>query len=213
MRQDLTADERIAWGDEGLAQWILLSDSGDLEGQVGDDEESQEFARKVRELNPDWQPGEVPKVPERAPEHPDHTAWRERLIGQRGAWAYTPDGTLKPDWLLAMGPRAWEAQQRKNMEQMLRSRARLAQLRRDGYWFDDQHRLRAPLQVPGRRVQVAARAPRRRTVRRTVARTACGDPDSEPDPPDVAPALRVVSRAEFRRELKRAGLSRPRKAA
>jgi hypothetical protein len=172
--------------DQWIAELILLKDAGHCNGHVGDDEESQEFARKVRDLNPDWQPGEVPKVPERPPEHPDRAAWRERLIRQRGAWAYTPDGTLKPDWLLAMGPKAWEAQQRKNLQAMLRSQARLAQLRRDGYWFDDQHRLQAPLQDPGRRIQAAVRAPRRRTVRRTVARTACGDPDSEPEQPLLA---------------------------
>jgi hypothetical protein len=38
--------------DQMIAELILLNDAGHCDGQVGDDEESQEFARKVRRLNP-----------------------------------------------------------------------------------------------------------------------------------------------------------------
>jgi hypothetical protein len=112
---------------------------------------------------------------------------RESLIRRHGTWAYLQDGTLKADWLLLMGPEAWEERQRANRQSMLKRRAWLQQLRRDGYWFDEEHRLQAPVAAaPTGRVQVAARAPRRRTVRRSQPSSARGDPNPEPEPPLVS---------------------------
>jgi hypothetical protein len=41
----------------------LLTDHGHIDGHTGDDEQSQQFAAEVRELNRDWQPGRIPRVP------------------------------------------------------------------------------------------------------------------------------------------------------
>jgi hypothetical protein len=51
-----------------------------------------------------------------------------------------------------------------------------------------------------------ARAPRRRSIRSSSAKARAPADPSEPEPPDLEPALRVISRAEWRRELERAGL-------
>jgi hypothetical protein len=138
---------------------------------------------------------------------PEQREQREELIRERGEWAHWPDSTLKADWLLVMGPDEDEAHQRRLRQQMLQNRARLEQLRRRGYWFDAEHRLRAPIAVatPGR-VQVAARTPRRRSIRSSRAKARAPDDGDPPEPADVRPALRVISRANFRRELERAGL-------
>ena len=58
---------------------------------------------------------------------------------------------------------------------------------------------------PGR-VQVAARSPRRRSIRSSRAKARAPDEGEPPDPSDLRPALLVISRAGFRRELERAGL-------
>jgi hypothetical protein len=50
-------------GAEMQAEWLLLSDLGYGNCKPGDDEESQQFAAQVRELNPGWQPGTIPRVP------------------------------------------------------------------------------------------------------------------------------------------------------
>ena len=114
------------------------------------------------------------------------------LIRLRGDWAYEEDGVLKPLWLLRLGPKGWEARQRKNVQASLRNRARLAQLRLGGYWFDEQRRLQAPVAVKTARSRPAAREPRRRNAR-TAARSAGarGDPSpsgsgADDDPHDVA---------------------------
>jgi hypothetical protein len=48
---------------EASAEIQLLGEAGYCHIEIGDDEESQAFAADVRRLNPDWQPGEIPKVP------------------------------------------------------------------------------------------------------------------------------------------------------
>lgn len=195
---------------EMIAEMQLLRETGYGEGESGNDPESQAFAAEVRRLNANWEPGEIPRVPAGYEERrltPEQREQREELIREREEWAYWPDGTLKADWLLVMGPEKDEAQQRRLRQQLLQNRARLEQLRRDGYWFDEDHRLQAPIGVatPGR-VQVAARSPRRRSIRSSSAKARAPDEGDPTGPPDLRPALRVISRANFRRELERAGL-------
>jgi hypothetical protein len=49
---------------EWMAAVILLTKQGHLPNvQIGDDEDSQQFAAGVVEQNPDWEPGQVPVVP------------------------------------------------------------------------------------------------------------------------------------------------------
>jgi predicted nucleic acid-binding Zn ribbon protein len=46
-----------------VAEWILLGDHGHGEVEATD-ESSRRFADQVRSLNRDWQPGQVPRVPQ-----------------------------------------------------------------------------------------------------------------------------------------------------
>jgi hypothetical protein len=66
---------------ETIALLTLLADHGYSEGHPGEDEESQQFAADVLELNPDWQPGEIPRVPTGYGSVPDELrsprAWRQ----------------------------------------------------------------------------------------------------------------------------------------
>jgi hypothetical protein len=106
------------------------------------------------------------------------------------------------DWLRAeIRSGEWERRQRRNYQNILPDRARLAQLKREGYTFDSERRLVAPaltrIHVAERRENAAR--PRERRVRRSSATGSRGDPDPEPEPP-----LRVIPLAAFRRELRRA---------
>jgi hypothetical protein len=126
---------------------------------------------------------------------------REELVRRWGDWSYWPDGTLKADWLLRLGPVGWAARCKANRRNMWISRARLALWRRRGYWFDEERRLRAPVAPSAVPVSAEAhsdRSPRRQTRRasRSRARSPTGDP-SEPSPEP----LRVVPLARFRRDV------------
>jgi hypothetical protein len=48
---------------EMMAELQLLAAQGHGNYKAGDDEESQEFAAQVRELNAGWTPGTIPRVP------------------------------------------------------------------------------------------------------------------------------------------------------
>ena len=164
-------------------------------------------------------------MPSRLEAPPADLALGEQLtLGQRlwcireyGSWAYWQEGELegqlKVDWILAIGPEREKASARRSRRNILKNSARLAQLRRDGYWFDAEHRLQAPIaSAPTGRVLVASRAPRSRSARRTSSSR--GDPDPEPDlPRQVVPPSRfwadvrrwlggLVSRAEDTQALR-----------
>jgi hypothetical protein len=107
------------------------------------------------------------------------------------------------DWLVAdirCGNK--ERRDRANMEELQRSRARLAMWRREGYSFDAEHRLVAPqaprIHMPRR---FEDRAPR---GRRPGSRVRARAPGREPDEPE--PALTVVPLAQFLADLEAAGL-------
>ena len=52
-----------------MAALVLLKDEGHCENvEFGEDEDSQQFVADVREQNPDWTPGQPPRVPPRRPE-------------------------------------------------------------------------------------------------------------------------------------------------
>jgi hypothetical protein len=190
-----TTEETLVSPAEMVAELHLLGLHGYGEpGEPVGDEESRQFFAEVERLNPDWQPGQIPKVPA-GYEHgsqatpPELSAWREAKIREFGEWAYWQEGELKgklkADWLLAKGPERYAADMERMRRTMLSNRARLAQLRRDGYWFDEEHRLQGPIaSAPTGRILVASRAPRSRSARRTSS--ARGDPDPEPEP-DLAP--------------------------
>jgi hypothetical protein len=57
-----------------IAEIMLLTDAGYAKGEVGDDDESQEFARDVRRLNRNWRPGQIPRVPAG---YQNGIAWRQ----------------------------------------------------------------------------------------------------------------------------------------
>jgi hypothetical protein len=81
----------------------------------------------------------------------------------------------------------WEQRQRQNMQNLLRNRARLWRLRRDGYSFDAEHRLVAPRALPRPSVRPRERRPQSRVARRAVAHSPPRrDDDEDPEPP-VAP--------------------------
>jgi hypothetical protein len=151
------------------------------------------------------QPGEIPKVPagydhDPTATRPEVSAWREGKIRQHGEWAYWQEGELKgqprADWLLAKGPKRHAADMERMRRTMLSNRARLAQLRRDGYWFDEEYRLQAPIaSAPTGRILVASRAPRSRSARRTSSTRGDPDPSDEPEPP-----LEAVPLARLRRD-------------
>jgi hypothetical protein len=131
----------------------------------------------------------------------EHRLW---CIREYGAWAYWQEGELKGqlklDWILAIGPEREKASARRSRQNIFKNRARVAQLRRDGYWFDEEHRLQAPLEsAPTGRVLVAPRAPRSRRTRRTSS-SARGDPDPS-DEPD--PDLEAVPLSRFRLDVRR----------
>jgi hypothetical protein len=207
-----TDELTILSGAEVVADMMLLRLHGYADGEPSDDEESREYEAEVERLNPDWQPGQIPKVPagyadgrwlrDPALTPPEVIAWREEKIREHGEWAYWQEGELKghpkADWLLAKGPERDAADMARVRRTMLANRARLAQLRRDGYWFDEEHRLQAPVAAaPTGRVQVAARAPRR-NVRRARARARA--PGSK-DPPESD--LAVIPPSRFWRDVRR----------
>ena len=111
----------------------------------------------------------------------------------------TPD-----DWVVAeMRSGEWERRTSRNMQNLLRDRAKLAKWKREGYWFDEERRLQPPPAI----VPVAAHhenvaRPRERRARRASSSSAgsSGSSDSESEPP-----LRVIPRSAFRAELE-AGL-------
>jgi hypothetical protein len=61
--------------DEMIAELHLLSRAGHGESEPGDDQESQEFFGGVERLNPDWKPGQIPRV---RPGYQDGRALREQ---------------------------------------------------------------------------------------------------------------------------------------
>lgn len=202
------ADQRS--GAEMLAEFHLLALRGYGEVEIGDDEESQDFAAEIERLNPDWQPGEIPKVPagcqdgaalrDPAATPPELVAWREAKIREHGDWAYWPDDTLKADWLLRMGPEAWEANQRAVRRNMLKNKARMERLRRQGYWFDEERRLQAPVTPRAEAPAAVVSRPREHRSRGSQRSGPRGDPSpSEPEPPP----LRVVPVSRFRRDVRR----------
>jgi hypothetical protein len=133
---------------------------------------------------------------------------RDELVRRHGDWAYLPDGTRKADWLLRLGPDGWEARCKANRRNMRISRARLALLRRDGYWFDEERRLQAPTTPPapaGRANAHQGRSPRPSRRRRSrAARTSRGDPDPSQSPePLVRPPLTAALRVWLKTEIDR----------
>jgi hypothetical protein len=102
---------------------------------------------------------------------------------------------------------AWEKRQQRNMQNMLRDRAKLAQWKREGYSFDVEHRLVAPplTRVPERREPVASPGEQGRRARRSSApsRGSSDDPDLEPPPETwrglAAASVRMVQHCERRR--------------
>jgi hypothetical protein len=169
---ELFIDDVRGW----MAAVILLAKQGQLPNvRIGDDESSQRFAGEVRRLNTDWMPGQVPCLPPR-PRQGLSTTERERLLRLRGAWAYLPSGELKADWLLKLGPKAWEKRQRRNMQAMRRDRAK--------------HRLVSPEpRESGSRPRERRSRRRKVTARRTRAgatRDGPGSSESDDEPPPVA---------------------------
>jgi hypothetical protein len=84
---------------------------------------------------------------------------------------------------------AWESRQRRNMQNLLRNRARLAQWKREGYSFDAEHRLVAPALTRIRKPVVRAPERPREQKARTRSTSSSRDGPSEPsdEPPLVVP--------------------------
>jgi hypothetical protein len=107
----------------------------------------------------------------------------------------------------------WEQRQRESMHNLSRDRARLARWKREGYSFDEEHRLVAPAlsrsKAPERR-ENAARPRERRpaTRRRTTSRAGPDEPSPESDPPIkvwrglAAVSVRMVQHCGRRRRVK-----------
>jgi hypothetical protein len=114
-------------------------------------------------------------------------AERRALIEARGSWAFWPDGSVKADWLLQLGPKGWAERQARNGTAMRVDRARRWRLRREGFTLDAERRLIASPQRPA--VPLArARRPRRRNAR-TRAATRRVPPREQDDPdPELAAA-------------------------
>lgn len=192
--------------DEWLAELILLADHGHGEVEVGDDAESQAFAAKVRELNADWRPGDgVPRMP---PPEPEPAAspivafeefWGdpEQLTDQRRRWyeselelrsSLAEKGEEPATWIILMiRSGAWEKRKRQNRLNMRRNRGMLARLRREGYTFDAEHRLRAPALagIQASRLASEPNRPRESGSRRGTVATRAGPDDSDEPPPPL----------------------------
>ena len=127
--------------------------------------------------------------------------WREaerEFRAERAAVGFLPDA----DNPHVAKFRSGEAERlvREGRRNMRRNQVKLARWKHEGYWFDSERRLQAPLKIhaPERRENVAR--PRERRARR-VATSSRGSPDGS-EPPLVA-----IPPAEFRRQLKQAGLA------
>jgi hypothetical protein len=112
---------------------------------------------------------------------------------------YDELGLVPAAWLVdEVRSGEWRKRQRRNSQAIRRNRARLAQLKRDGYTFDSERRLVAPalakIHKPERREN--GTRPRERRSRRTVRTAASRDDPSEPEPPLVE-----IPPTEFRRRL------------
>jgi len=94
------------------------------------------------------------------------------------------------DWVLQKSLPARRASEARSRRNILRNRALLSRLRRDGYWFDTEHRLQAPVtRLPRPRQGAASRAPRSRRTRTRTASAAGRDgplDGSEGEPPPLA---------------------------
>ena len=97
----------------------------------------------------------------------------------------------------------WERRTKRNMRNLLRDKAKLARWKRDGYWFDAERRLRAPVHVENAPRRSATTSRARPQGRRATARAAAASGDDGPLPPadDEPPGLAVTPIAVFRREL------------
>jgi hypothetical protein len=107
-------------------------------------------------------------------------------------------GDLPADWLIPMiRSGKWEKRQQRNMQNLLRDRARLAMWKREGYSFDEEHRLVAP----ARREPVARPRERRARRRTTARRTRAGASRDGPGESDLDPPLEVLPLSRFRRDV------------
>jgi hypothetical protein len=96
-------------------------------------------------------------------------------------------GEKPAEWLIAeIRTGQWERCQRRSMRNMLRSQAKLAMWRREGYTFDAEHRLLAPVasSFTERRGTSREQRPQSRPARRSGAASSRGDPSrDDPDRP------------------------------
>lgn len=94
------------------------------------------------------------------------------------------------DWVLMESLPAGREREARSRRNILRNRALLSRLRREGYWFDTEHRLQAPAtSFPRPRQGAASRAPRSRRTRTRTASAAGRDgplDGSEGEPPPLA---------------------------
>lgn len=117
------------------------------------------------------------------------------------------------DWVIAeIRSGEWERRTSQNMRALLRDRAKLAQWKRDGYWFDEERRLQPPpaiVPVAAHRESLSRPRERRSAGRRRTASRAgpsSSDPDEPPPPEHVrgfasrVPAATKASRAAHGKE-------------
>ena len=110
-------------------------------------------------------------------------------------------GEEPADWLIEeIRSGEWARRQQRNSLNMVRNRARLARWKREGYWFDLEHRLRAPLICAHDSARRPATTSQQRPQRRTVARTAGsrGDPHESGDDDEISRTWRGLEAASVR---------------
>jgi hypothetical protein len=104
-------------------------------------------------------------------------------------------GEQPAEWLITeIRSGVWERRQRRNMRNLLLNRAKLAQWKRDGYSFDEKHRLVAPHVSDVKKRRERPRESRPRPSRRSRSSGSSGADPPEPEPPlaggDTRPAPR-----------------------
>ena len=97
---------------------------------------------------------------------------------------YDPDACDWANWVLMQSLPERRKREAKIRRDMLHAEGRLSRLRRDGYWFDAEHRLQAPEpSFPRSRQGVFSRAPRSRRARVATRSRSPGSRTSGDDDP------------------------------
>jgi hypothetical protein len=96
---------------------------------------------------------------------------------------YDPDSCDWVNWVLMESLPTRQRREARMRRNMLHVEGRLSRLRREGYSFDEQHRLVAPVRPPAARVIATGRTPRSRRTRRGSASRDGPSSSSDGEPP------------------------------